>query len=213
MWRHRRDIELPEDPWLVFGFDFVVEADQSAVSWSGAESVGGGEAAIRRHLDVLLPPRYATLWVDQELSTNVEPELIKTLSQPYEQRALHGRDYNLSSERWSHICDDLRIGSWAELCQAAYDVAADGAHHRLALDKAVEDAEKRIHSRLENVRTQLRARQSRDVAGSISAKAALDLEEALAAGSTQAVRSPRLVPDSAFAVFVSATDPFASLRS
>ncbi len=213
MWRVRQGLTLPADPWLAFGFDYVVEADISALPKQGIEAGDLGAPALRRRLDATLPPHHATVWLDQELEPIEDPDLLAALEESYADRKHRtGRDYNLSASRWLAILPHVSVGAWDGLCFAAAGRALEIMKARVGLDERIREAEARIDERLERAQAQLRARISRLPADAATGdQEVLRLEESLAELARRAIRSPRLVPDSAFAVFLSTSDPIQGL--
>lgn len=211
MWRQCRDFSPPHgDYTLAFGFDYLIEADASVAAQVLKRDDRVGHAALRRYLDAVFPPRYETVWIDSDLQLIQDPALLAALTAPYE-KAREGRngDWHLSTERWAVLEQAVAVGDWAGLCRAAASAAARHARALTNTDERAAVAIGRIEARLERSRVQMQARLSR-LRGRIRQleQDALATEEQLAAASLDAVRSPTMRPDSAFAVFVSAYTPF-----
>lgn len=210
MWRQRSFAELPEDPWLVFGFDYLIEADPATVPIPDLLVAGCDMAAVRRRLDEFLPPLYATVWLDGELEVVEDKALISILSEPYENKWNHrGCDWHLSASRWESIEQLVNVHSWEELCFNASKRSLELMKERLGLNDAFRDAEIRLEKRLDLVRGQLNARLSRFPAEAANTERhVLEMEEAFTDLARRTLRNPRVTPDSAFALFLSTTNPF-----
>ena len=204
MWRQRSEAELPLDPWLAFGFDFLIEG--SVAELSSSEEV----PVLRRRLDSVFPPRYETVWVDQELEPIEDPSLIALLSEPYADRAAAGgRDWNLSAPRWDQVRKHLHVAEWDDLCNDASRRAFQFVSFRVGIDDRVEGALKRLEERVERVRVQLEARIGRAASGLVASEQATLAEEDRVAELVRAgIRAPRVTPDSAFAIILSTSSPF-----
>lgn len=201
MWRWIPGLRIPSDPWLVFGFDYVVEA---------ADPVSDGEfsPAMRRRMDAMFPPRCETVWVDQDFESVVDDTLLAALSEPYRERARgRGRDQNLGGKRWADLVANARLGPWDDVCARAAAVGLATMKARVDLDAATTGAARLIAERLSRVRVQLTARIARQTAATAESDcAALAFEEAFAEGAVRATLTPRVTPDSVSAVFLSNSD-------
>ena len=80
-------------------------------------------ASIVRRGDMLLPPFFQTIWLDQELSQVKDVATLERLGLAYrpEVDKKGDRDFNLSPKRWQQMgkLDVPQLEHWADLCSKA----------------------------------------------------------------------------------------------
>ena len=105
-------------------FDFIAEVDLGqallVLGQSGVDSVAA-RAALRRRGDLVLPPRFSTIWLNSSLAPVHDPELREILEAPYlpDHRSGRYRDTNVNARRWQRV-KSMRldpVAHWSELCR------------------------------------------------------------------------------------------------
>jgi len=146
MWRWRSQCRgMPSV--LAFRFDFSVEADATAVGSREAEGATGefSTHAVRRRLDALLPPRFVTVWLDEELEELTDHDTLALLGEQYTDKSGHdGRDWNLTGDRWDAADARHPVANWEAVVRKGSIVA-----RQLVLDdSSLSDASRRAQREL-----------------------------------------------------------------
>lgn len=213
MWRHAPGYEPlgATGVDLFFRFDFLIEADLP----KGEQAQDDAVKVLRRRVDGHFAPRFHSVWVLPGGQCVSEPP--EVLQAPYRSKddiaPGGGRDYNLNSRRWQVLEMQANLpwlSEWSKHCSAASDASRGFV---LQLD----EVRKRIKLGLIGLRqqhesrvAQLNSRVSRLEGMARDAELAdLRVEHDLHRRLTSAVASPSLRLDSAGAIFVAPTSPFA----
>jgi ATP-dependent helicase HepA len=213
MWRQASGYEPlgPTGVDLYFRFDFLMEADLPHEEQPQDDAL----RALRRRVDGHFAPQFYSVWVLPDGQCLDKPPHV--LLAPYRSggaiAAGGGRDYNLNASRWQVLETQTNLpwlAEWSKHCGAASDAARGFV---LQLD----EVSRRIRSGLSSLRNQYESRvaqlnsraarlegPARD-AELIDLRAENDLHRRLAT----VVASPSLRLDSAGAIFVAPTSPFA----
>jgi ATP-dependent helicase HepA len=115
MWRYvPRSVRVPR---LYLRFNFVIEADLSALPDSFAQHVS--MASLRRRIDQAFPLQYRTLWLNGDLEVVKNPRALEVLQRPYRKdRQQDGSyDLNLRHERWLAVDRSVPVPDWGDLCR------------------------------------------------------------------------------------------------
>lgn len=209
MWRWRPRCGR-EYPLVAFRFDFVVEADPERTQ----AGLGDGEAVsihgLQRRLDALLPPRFVTIWLDEELQEIDAPETLAALSEPYAKKpAGGGRDWNLVGDRWDVVDDLCPVASWEGLVGAATARATQTVLDSQDLLESVSRARRDLATQAAKVTAQLAARLERLQGAARSAEEAnLEQERLVFDHMKAALDRPLVRPDSVGVVFLAQEAPF-----
>jgi ATP-dependent helicase HepA len=207
LWRTRPGLTLPSEPCLFWGFDYLLEANLKAAQevLSATDLV---DSALRRRLDVTFPPRFATIWLDQDLEPVHDPALLAVLEAPYrEQPTPDSRDIPLSATCWPDTAQAMAPSAWERQCVAAATQAARVLKQRLSLDAHLQRAHQHLESHLRQVQAQLQARISRAPQVSSAERDLLDWEERFARAGHHALDALWITPDSAYAIWLSSHSP------
>jgi ATP-dependent helicase HepA len=214
MWRHT-PAYTPQDASgvdLFFRFDFMIEADLRP-----AEGAAGDETrALRRRVEAHFPPRFYSVWVLPDGSCVRQAP--SALEAPYRSTVGSadlgaGRDYNLNAQRWRVL--DMQsaipwLRDWSKQCGQAGDLARAFVLEIDDLKATTQRGLKRLREQRDARAAQLKARAARVTGAALQAELAdLQLEEQLHRRLAAAVTMPLVRMDSAGAVFVAATSPFA----
>jgi ATP-dependent helicase HepA len=130
LWREVPGYSAENIADIFLRFDFIAEVDLgqalSVLSEGGVDTVAA-RAALRRRGDLVLPPRFSTIWLDSSLSPVRDPKLREILEDPY--RPDHGsgiyRDININARRWQRV-KRLQldpVAHWSELCRKGREQA------------------------------------------------------------------------------------------
>ncbi|OSI72304.1 hypothetical protein BSZ21_07430 [Bradyrhizobium canariense] len=208
LWRQMSDYRSDGTADLFFRFDFFVEADveRSCKVLAGVDRLTDASAAsIVRRGDMLLPPFFRTVWLDQELNPVLDFATLERLGLAYRPEADKNgdRDFNLNSKRWQQMgtLDVPQLEHWADLCAKAR-VRAEAYLRDLpsltaSLDIAVGHAIEVDRARL----GQLRARAER--ANSAADSLEWTLERSLSQNLMDGIREPSIRVDAILACFLS----------
>lgn len=209
MWRFRPNLALSRDPFLAFGFDYLIEAGLPEPGAAELSAMVRGGATLRRRVDSLLPPHYATVWLDEDLQPLVDEDLLTVLGAEYRRVGTEGaRDYNLRPDRWDRVAPLLEVGSWDGMCRQAEAQSEKVMKDRLGLDQLLREAERRLDGELNRTRSLLNARISRlDGPAAEAERRSLAAEEAISAQIRAALQRPRLTPVAAYAIILSRHNP------
>jgi ATP-dependent helicase HepA len=206
MWRWRSQRRgMPSV--LAFRFDFLVEADATPVGSWEAEAASGefSSHAVRRRLDALLPPRFVTVWLDEELEELSDPKTLTLLSEQYRDKSAYdGRDWNLTGERWEHADAKHPVANWEAMVKKVSVVARQLVLDDSSLGEASLRAQRQLTVASARTAAQLIARIER-LSGPprTSEEAHLHHERELAALMNRALGYPVARLDSIGAVFLS----------
>lgn len=198
MWRHDASM-LPDEAYLFFRFDFIVEADVEPARAVVRESNGAVEAL--RHLaDAAFPPMSQTVWVDADCNPVTSSGWLEKLELEYDKR----RDTNLRLDRWSRADAICPVHDWKGLCEKVREAAFAALWDettRTARTRAVQKLEEKATAH----RVQWQSRVARmppgpaRVADDRTAKYTAALDERLLRG----IREPCVRVDSVGAVYLS----------
>ncbi|MBB4423906.1 hypothetical protein GGD66_002450 [Bradyrhizobium sp. CIR48] len=193
---------------VFFRFDFIVEADVEGscnVLADADRLTDASAASIVRRGDMLLPPFFQTVWLDQELNPVQDMATLEQLGLAYrpEVDKKSERDFNLNSTRWGQMgeLDIPQLEHWADLCAKAR-VCAEAYLRSLpslteSLDNAVGNAMEVDRARL----GQLRARAERGDSTADSFE--WTLERSLSQSLIGGIREPSIRVDAILACFLS----------
>jgi len=207
-WRQMSDYGSDGIADLFFRFDFIVEADiegSRSVLADADRLTGASTASIVRRGDMLLPPFFQTIWLDQELDQVRDIATLERLGLAYRPKVDKNgdRDFNLNPKRWQQIgkLDVPQLEHWAELCSKAR-VRAEACLRSLpsltaSLETAVRNAIDVDRGRL----GQLRARAERGISAADSFE--WTLEESLSQSLINGIREPSIRVDAILACFLS----------
>lgn len=208
LWRQMSDYRSDGKADLFFRFDFVVAADvgRSCDVLARADRLTDASAAsIVRRGDMLLPPFFQTVWLDQELDPVLDMATLDRLGLAYRPEANKNgdRDFNLNSKRWQRMSklDIPQLEHWADLCTKAR-VQAEAYLRDLpsltaSLDVAVGHATELDRARL----AQLRTRAARG--DSAADRLEWTLERSLSQSLIDGIREPSIRVDAILACFLS----------
>lgn len=124
LWREVGGYSAEQIADIFLRFDFIAEVDLGqallVLGHSGVDTVAA-RAALRRRGDLVLPPRFSTIWLDSNLSPVRDPQLRDLLEAPYlpDQRSGKYRDTNINAHRWQRV-KTMRldpVAHWSELCR------------------------------------------------------------------------------------------------
>jgi ATP-dependent helicase HepA len=209
MWRWRPAYRgVP--PVLAFRFDFVVEATprevQARVQSHGEISVH----ALQRRLDALLPPRFLTIWLNDEFEEITAPDTVVALEEPYTEKPMGGgRDWNLVGERWAAVDARYPLANWKALVETVAAQATRRACQDPSLTEGSRGARLELATMAAKVTAQLMARLDRLKGAAREAERAhLDRERMLFAGMDAALEHPLVRLDSVGAIFLAGESPF-----
>jgi ATP-dependent helicase HepA len=217
LWRCHPDYKPAEIADLFLRFDFIVEADIAraaelfAAGYSGTEKTAA--RAMRRRGDMLFPPFFHRLWLDEDLRPVEDPKLLRILEARYAPRreAAH-QDVNLNPRR-------IRI-----LASKGLRVVREWPNHVMNARKKAEEDLRSIGEVLERAGgavdrariedagrfARLRLRIARDDAALAEEdRRRLSIEEPVAEALYEGILKPRVMLDTIGAVFLS-NSPFAS---
>ena len=209
MWRWRPRCGR-EYPLVAFRFDFVVEADPERTR----AGLGDGEAisihGLQRRLDALLPPRFVTIWLDDELQEIDDPKTLAALFESYAKKpAGGGRDWNLVGDRWDVVDELCPVASWEGLVGAATARATQTVLDSQDLLEDVSRARRDLATLAAKVTAQLAARLERLHGAARSAEEAnLERERLVFDQMKVALERPLVRPDSVGVVFLAQEAPF-----
>lgn len=208
LWRQMSGYRSDGIADLFFRFDFIVEADVEGscnVLADVDRLTDASAASIVRRGDMLLPPFFQTIWLDQELNLVRDIATLERLALAYrpEVDKKGDRDFNLNSKRWQQMdnLDIPQLEHWADLCAKAR-VRAEAYLRGLpsltaSLDVAVGNAEAADGARL----GQLRARAERG--DGAADRLEWTLERSLSQSLINGIREPSIRVDAILACFLS----------
>lgn len=208
LWRQMSGYRSDGIADLFFRFDFIVEADVEGscnVLADVDRLTDASAASIVRRGDMLLPPFFQTIWLDQELNLVRDIATLERLALAYrpEVDKKGDRDFNLNSKRWQQMgnIDIPQLEHWADLCAKAR-VRAEAYLRDLPsltarLDVAVGNAMAADGARL----GQLRARADRG--DSAADRLEWTLERSLSQSLIDGIREPSIRVDAIVACFLS----------
>ena len=212
MWRWRTDFR-GANPLLTFRFDFVVEADPAHNPDREQGRSGISERALQRRLDALLPPRFFTIWLDEDFEEIAEPGTLSLLEEPYTQKQTGGgRDWNVVGDRWAAVDALCPVASWQRMVEKAAVEARRRACQSPALTEDSRRARRDLATMAARVTAQLGARIERlQGAARDAERAYLEQERMLLLRMDAALEHPLVRLDSVGAIFLAGDHPFNGL--
>lgn len=208
LWRQMSDYRSDGIADLFFRFDFIVEADiegSRSVLADADRLTPASAASIVRRGDMLLPPFFQTIWLDQELSQVKDVATLERLGLAYrpEVDKKGDRDFNLSPKRWQQMgkLDVPQLEHWADLCSKARVSAESCLRSLPSLTSSLETAVRRAIDFDRGRLGQLRARAERGVSAVDAFEWAL--ERSLSQSLISGIREPSIRVDAILACFLS----------
>ena len=199
-WRHAPDLEL-ELPRLFFGFQFIVEADL-AKAHALVDTLRGSSHALHRQASSVFPPRVVSLWVGPDGEQVSDPALLAALTAPYKSRAYS--DVHVRAERWLRVEEMAPVGDWALRCQGARAAAERLLRSHTDFVTQSRRSVDLLQATLDSSAAILRARAARLSGPSREAEEkAMVHAQRLASALVHGTENPRIVVDSAGAIFLS----------
>ncbi|WP_159600127.1 protein DpdE [Agromyces humi] len=172
MWR--LDQRWPNDPFIFFGFDFLIEADFDPILQL-LDDDPALEPVARRRADAAFPPQRQRVWIPVNTQAPVSsPGFITYLDRPFEQ----GPDQNLNYEKIPAL--HFLLGGEANLApvaNASYEAARRHVVGLADVTEASARAAMEVRRETEVVVAQSRARSQ--AAGLVSDPTALEIEIAI----------------------------------
>lgn len=196
---------------LYFRFDFLVEADFP----QGEQAQDDVVRALRRRVDGHFSPHFHSVWVLPNGQCVDRPPAV--LAAPYrsdEAKVAEGdRDYNLNTRRWQVLEMQANLPwlpDWSKHCGTARDAARGFVLQHDEVMMRIRQGLRGLRQQHESRVAQLNSRAAR-LEGTAKDAELFELraEDELHLQLTSAVASPTLRLDSAGAIFVSPTSPFA----
>jgi ATP-dependent helicase HepA len=194
-------------PEVFFRFDFVVTLDDDAAT-AFVRSQGGSEHAVHRRSDEAFPPLFRTVWTDQDGDVVLRPT--PELETPYQKTDAPWRDVNLNPNRWTRLEERRLIPGWERICEQTRASAEHHLRKETALEEICRERVVSLERKHAVTAQRLRSRLDRLREGTVAdyERALLFREEQLFEAFRRGIRSPRIRPDSAGAIFLSGDDPF-----
>ncbi|MCB2426418.1 protein DpdE [Methylophaga pinxianii] len=218
VWRQNSNYKphtnCPADLYL--RFDFIVEADVESVL-NGFENFSKSELhpALSRRGDMVFPPFYKRVWLDEQMSIVDNHELIMMLEAPYQKVANETgyKDWNLNSERWQLLrAKNLSVmevwNEWvAEARVAAQAILIDETDLIQTCELAVRKAA--INDQI--MFSQLESRLEYSEGGaSDNLMSIIQTERKIAEALHKSVQSPKITLSTVTALFIS-SEPFTEI--
>ena len=211
MWRQSEDYRLKagNSADVYLRCDFIVEADVLAhlEELDIGDDISLRKALLRRG-DMVLPPFYKTIWLDEFLNVVTDSDTRAILEGPYQKQKGEGgyQDFNLNSDRWAlvHQMNLPVVEAWREWVPEACTVAATKLREETDLDRVCELAVERCNALNQGRFAQLEARiRGSDVKTALEAERLLVREKAFAETLNSALKAPKVTLGTLCAVFVS----------
>jgi ATP-dependent helicase HepA len=190
-------------PQLFLRFDFVIETDlRHALSRLASYAVS--REAIKRRADDAFPIRYDTIWLDSDLNTVEDRQLITALELPYRRRSEGGRgDVNVRLERWDLVKNAVSIDDWEGLCRRGRRAAEQRLRESAELIRQCSSSAETVRDMAARVAESLQSRISRLSGASRAAEEqTAGFEAALSGALEKGMESPIARADSAGVVFL-----------
>jgi ATP-dependent helicase HepA len=216
VWRRHPDYRPSEAADTFLRFDFIVEADIAkaaelfAAGFSGAEKTAS--KALRRRGDMLFPPFFHRLWLDEYLGPVDDPKLLEILEARYAPRGEAAyQDVNLNPRRIRILSSKglAVVRAWPNYVLNARKSAEEKLR---SIPEVVERAGEAVaRARREDTGrfARLRLRIARDDAAlAQDDRLRLSIEEPVAEALNEGILMPRVTLDTIGAVFLS-NAPFA----
>lgn len=211
VWRHNTNYKLktncPADLYL--RFDFIVEADIDS-DLSGFENFSKSELhpALSRRGDMVFPPFYKSVWLDEQMSVVDDHELIMMLEAPYQKIAneTDHRDWNLNSERWQFLKDKNIpvVEVWNEWISEARFAAQAILIDKTDLIQTCEQAVRKAEMNDQIMFSQLESRlEYSEGWASDNLMSIIKTERKIADALYKSVKSPKITLSSVAALFIS----------
>lgn len=196
---------------LYFRFDFLVEADLS----TGGADQDHDIRTMHRRIDAHFAPQLHTVWVlPNGRCVDTPPQVLVAPYRSEEAKVAESdRDFNLNSSRWQVLEMQSNLpwlSEWSQHCGAANDAAREFLGQLVEVKARIRKGLSGLRQQHERRVAQLKSRAARlDGSASDAELYALREEEEMYQRLSSAVDSPTLRLDSAGAIFVSPTSPFA----
>jgi ATP-dependent helicase HepA len=214
MWRHDPRWSGEEgSEWIGFRFNYVVEADLTAVKDALTKHclLVVGSRALSRRADALFPPFTHTIYLDASMRGVIESEdaeLLEILRRPYSKKPTPTHDYSLDDERLPILDRLIGFDAWPSLCREARSrsevLLRNRQSFRDACEKLAASAEQELAKRLD----QLSLRLERETGVSASTLSRdLAIERAFSTAIMSGIRNPQLRLDSVGLIVVSGNAP------
>lgn len=216
VWRRHPEYHSTEVADAFLRFDFIVEADIAGAvdhfvaGYSGTEKTAAN--ALRRRGDMLFPPFFQRLWLDEVLEPVEDPKILEMLEARYAPRGDAAyQDVNLNPRRIRLLASKRLpvVREWPNQVMKARKVAEEKL--RQVADVSERAAQAVTRARMEDAGrfARLRLRIARDDAAlSEEERRRLAVEEPVAEALYQGILNPRVTLDTIGAVFLSPS-PFA----
>jgi len=184
LWRQDETWSAEEGmEWVGFRFDYVVEADLTAVNgvfqpngWNHAN-----RSALKRRMDAIFPPVVETIFLDTRMNVLDNPQLLKILQRPYSKRRKPTHDYSLSKARLPIIDEFVSRDDWEDLCRTSREKSAMRLQEHSGFCNRCQhyatQAEQQLGDRLEQL--QLRLERQSQTGGATSLAQEVEIEREL----------------------------------
>ncbi|NJO53057.1 MAG: SWF/SNF helicase family protein [Leptolyngbyaceae cyanobacterium RM2_2_4] len=212
LWRHDETWSSVEgEEWIGFRFDYVIETNLNLVGdlLQRYRLYRANQPALKRRMDAIFPPTVETIFLDTQMNSVEEPELLNILKRPYSRDRKPAHDYSLSKNRLQIIDEFVSRDDWENLCRTSREQSATLLrNHPDFCDRCqhyATQAERQLGNRLEQLQLRLERQSQTDV--DVSLVQEIEIERALKRVLVDGIRQPRLRLDSIGFYIVSGRSP------
>ncbi len=220
VWRRAGDYRPTGAADAYLRFDFIVETDITkalklfVAGRPGPEKTAAN--ALRRRGDMLFPPFFHRLWLDDAMQPVQDESLLARLEAPYDPRGEFGhRDTNLNPRRINHLRSRSLsiVREWPSFVMHARTVAEKLLYERHEIEARATNAVGRARADDSGRFARLRLRIAREQGPAAEeGRRRLALEEPIAVALYEGIMRPRVSLDTIGVVFLS-DQPFATSAS
>ncbi len=216
MWRFDASLASHRVPKVYIKVEFVLESDIEPASRMTDDLMapkGLPWAPLRRKADMMFPPFFLSILLDEDLDPVASGDLQSLLLRPYRPNGntTTSRDFNLNPTRWRTL-DALRLpilGNWDDHCRAARmraeQILIKSSNLAQRTQRAVAVARRDLYRQ----QSQLEARSAFARGGEADyERKVMKFEHDVIEGLIVGMERPQIRIDSIGALFLSATNPF-----
>ena len=211
-WRYVPLLKSKKFTEIFIGFDFIIRGDirETIRKYFKSSSLNfdNAETALQARLDNYLPPKFIQVWLDEDLNTVVDLEIINLLEKPYSSNSIQSYiDQNVKMKLIDAVSREYlsaRYGSWPEFISQAEEVVSSSnflseeEHDKCSL--AAQSFEKSEKQKLHKLKVRETGLASADL-GFVDYN--LDREEKIMWDLRAGLESPQIIMENVGAVFLS----------
>ncbi|MCG6157713.1 protein DpdE [Rubinisphaera margarita] len=210
-WRYVPSYRGEDDPAVFFRFDFLVSPAIAPLKALCERHPGASWNAVLRRTQTIMPPRFATMWLDSDLERVSGKDDRAKLLVPAFSKGRSGlkEDFNLNRNRWDAASEFYDMSLWRDRCAAAREISERLLREQSGLPRWSSECIEKAARQGNQIQQQFRSRLAMTNGESKSSlEIDLHFEQELQQAQVEAFMDPDLRVDSVGAIFLSNRMPF-----